>query len=44
MTANTWYAPLPDAVYGNDIVHLLAGPGLDPQGAALRTPDLIKDW
>lgn len=44
MVANTWSTPLPDAVYGEDVVLLLAGPGLDPQGETLRSPDLLNDW
>ena len=42
--ANNWYSPLPDTVYGDDVVHLLAGPGLDPRGETPHIRELRKGW
>ncbi len=45
MVANNRLSPLPDAVYGDHVVHLLAGPGLARCGEETpHTRQLREDW
>lgn len=44
IVANNRLSPLPDAVYEDNVVHLLAGPGFDSRGETQRTRQLRDDW